>query len=116
MRLCECFCRFPSAGGYFKITNYGWLSTHIEHNTQTQHTLKKRCHLKTVIMVEQKVVLSFQKQIWNRYFKHALFYFLCLFLSNDSKGNFWRVVPTLPLYANISLKSILVTICTKDKI
>ena len=44
-----------------------------------------------------------------------LYFIFYVFLSNDSKGNFWRVMPPLPLYANSSLESILVTICTKDK-
>jgi len=34
-----------------------------------------------------------------------------LFLLNDSKGNFWRVMPLLHLFANSWLESILVTIC-----
>jgi hypothetical protein len=56
-----------------------------------------------------------RKQNWNYYFKCYVLFFM-LFLSNDSKVNFWRVMPPLCLYANSSLESILVTICTKDKI
>ena len=69
------FADFQVLVGYFKITN------------QTLHTLEKPRHFKTAIAAEQKVVLSFRKQIWNRYFKCNILFFK-FFFSNDSKGTF----------------------------
>ena len=65
--LCEGFADFQVLVGYFKITNQ--LYTH----------WKKLRYVKTAIAAEQKVVLSFWKQIWNRYFKCYILFFMLFF-------------------------------------
>ena len=77
-----------------------------------KHTLKKPCHLKPWLRQNQRSFWA-PKNIFRMLLKCYNFLF---FLSNDSKVNFWRVKPQLGLYANSLLESILVTICTKDKL